>query len=150
MNEWITNDPMIINSIIGQTEDEEEKLPVLVLQVNKLYKLRLLEDPRKIDGTEGYVVKVENQADNKQYLLFLQKFLNSKFKETKAKNGNVLGVVNKGKNMQTGYDYWVSVWNRKLETLLNKSITKKLKKGAKDFFKKEEIYGPEAGGEEGL
>ena len=52
--------------------------------------------------------------------------------------------------MQTGYDYWVSVWNRKLETLLNKGLTKRLKKEAKGFFKKEEISGPEAGSGEGL
>ena len=142
-SEWITDDPKIIGAIIGQPEDKEDKLPVLVPQVNKLYKLRLLENPRKIEGTEGYAVKVKNQANGKQYLLFLQKVLSSKFKEVKAKKGDFLGVINKGKNMQTGYDYSVSIWDKKLNRYLRRGLSKRLGLGAKESLEHAD-YVPEA------
>jgi len=118
-------------------------MPVLVLQVNKLYKLKLLENPRKIEDTEGYVVKVKNQANGKQYLLFLQKVLSSKFKKVKAKKGDILGVINKGKNMQTGYDYSVSIWDKKLAKFLQRGLSKRLKVGA-ETVPEHADYVPEA------
>ena len=57
------------------------------------------------------MVKVLNEANGGKYLLFLQKVLASKFKEANTKKGDVLAVINKGKNMQTGYDYIVTQWD---------------------------------------
>ena len=102
MSEWVSDSPSVVDWVLRQVEKKEDSPPVLVLQVMKLYKLRLLENPRKVEGTEGLVVRVRNEANGVDYLLFLQKALASRFREVGAKEGDVLAVVNKGKNMQTG------------------------------------------------
>ncbi len=127
MAEWISEKTVDINWVLERFEKKKDDPPVLVLQVNKLYKLRLTENPRNIQGTEGYVVRVMNEANNNEYLLFLQKALALKFKEVNAKEGDVLAVINKGKNMQTGYEYMIAQWDETIDTYLDSSL--KLLKG---------------------
>lgn len=64
------------------------------------------------------MVKVLNEANGGKYLLFLQKVLASKFKEANTKKGDVLAVINKGKNMQTGYDYIVTQWDSSFDAYI--------------------------------
>jgi len=116
MTEWLSDKSEIIEQIMRQIEKEEGKLPVLVLKIMRLYKLQLLESPKKVPGTKkGYMVKVKNLADGKNYILFLQRTLASKFKKVHSKKGDILAVINKGKNMQTGYDYTVASWKKAFE-----------------------------------
>jgi len=122
MSEWVSDTPDVLQWVLSHIEKRESPLPILVLQVNKLYKLRLLENPRNIEGTEGYMVKVMNEANRREYLLFLQRILASKFREVGAKEGDTLVVVNKGKNMQTGYDYAVAPWDEAIDEHLRRGF----------------------------
>jgi len=129
MSEWIADSSNVVRQILSQVEKRKNDLPILVLKVEKLYKVKLLEKPKNIEGTEGYVVKVMNEANGMEYLLFLQKVLASKFKEIGAKEGDVLAVVNKGKDMQTSYDYAVARWDESFNMYLEakKEIGERLK-----------------------
>jgi len=121
MSEWFSDNPEIVNWVLKQVEKEGDKLPVLVLKIMHLYKLKLLANPKKVEGTdEGFMVKVKNIRNGKDYLLFLQRTLASKFKQAGAKTGDVLAVINKGKNMQTGYDFMVTRWEKSFDTYYNK------------------------------
>ena len=121
MTEWISDKRDVVDWVMNQIEIKDEDPPVLVLKIMKLYKLQLLENPKKIEGTDkGYIVKVKNLANQKKYLLFLQRTLASKFKMVHAKSGDILAVINKGKNMQTGYDYSVARWRNRFDAFLNK------------------------------
>jgi len=121
MTEWISDKSDVVDWIMNQIEIKDENPPVLVLKIMKLYKIKLLENPKKIEGTdEGYMVKVKNFANHKEYILFLQRTLASKFKKVHAKAGDILAVINKGKNMQTGYDYTVARWRNKFNAFLIK------------------------------
>ena len=121
MTEWFSNNIDTVNWVIKQLEKDGERLPVLVLKIMHLYKLKLLSTPTRVEGTdEGYMVKVKNIQNDKNYLLFLQRVLASMFKEVNAKSGDVLAVINKGKDMQTGYDYLVAPWKISYDVYHNK------------------------------
>lgn len=51
--------------------------------------------------------------------------LASKFKNAGAKAGNMLAVINKGKNMQTGGDYMVTQWKKPFDIFYYKKNIKK-------------------------
>jgi len=124
MSEWITENPKIVKSILSQQTKAEKKKPVLTLRPNKLYEVLLLDNPHNVEGTEGYVVKIRNRANGIEYLLFLQKTLHAKFREANAKKDDTLYIINKGKNMQTGYDY--TVFQRKAKV---KKKTRRFRRG---------------------
>ncbi|MBU2560639.1 hypothetical protein KKA03_07070 [archaeon] len=116
MTNWEAERPIIVEWVMKQLENKEETPAVLVLEVMKLYKLRLLENPKKVEGTdEGYMVKVKNESDRKEYILFLQRTLASNFREVGAKEGDVLGVISKGRNTMTGYEYAVGPWDKSFD-----------------------------------
>lgn len=125
MSEWMTDDPQIVKGILKRL-GEEEKLPALVLQPDKLYKLKLLEDIKKVEGTDdGFMVRVRNEANVREYMLFMQRTLATKVKETGAGEGDTIAVVNRGRNMQTGYAYTVGHWDESLDRYLIKSFRNK-------------------------
>lgn len=116
MNSWVSEGSGVIDWVLKYIEKKEENPPVLVLDTMKLYKLELLEDPRKVDGTdEGHVVTVKNAADGREHLLFLQRTLLSKFKEVGAKKGDILAVIIKARHMLLGIDYAVGHWDKSFD-----------------------------------
>ncbi len=134
MTKWISDNSKIVSWFLKKL-DLEQDLDALVLEPDKLYKVKLLEDPKLVEGTkEGYRVKVRNEADQKIYILFLQRTLASQFQKIEAKKGDILAVINKGRDMQTGYSYVVGRWNRsfnlKLSSILdrNKFLKKRKEK----------------------
>ena len=130
MKPWVSDQSAVVEGVLKQLGIKKDETPVLVLQPNKLYKLKLLENPKKVENTEGYMVKVRSDANNTVYILFLQKRLSSKFIEVKAKKNNVLAVINMGKNMQTGYDYVVAHWNKSLNRHIS-NVFKRIKEEKK-------------------
>lgn len=121
MNNWASERPNVVNWVMKQIEKKDENPPVLILEPMKLYKLSLLENPQKVEGAdEGYVVKVKNGSDNRDYLLFLQRFLASKFREIKATKGDVLAVIVKERDMFTGYNYVVGSWDKSFDERIRK------------------------------
>ncbi len=121
MTEWFSDNPDIVNWVLKQVEQDGDDPPVLVLKIMYLYKLKLLANPTKVKGTDkGYMVKVKNIQNGRNYLLFLQQTLASKFRKIGAKKGDVLAVINKGKNMQTGYDYMVTSWKKSFDIYYKK------------------------------
>ena len=130
MRAWVSENSAVVEGVLKQLGIKKDETPVLLLQPKKLYKLKLLENPKKVENTEGYMVKVRSDANNTAYILFLQKFLASKFIEVKAKKNDVLAVINMGKNMQTGYDYVVARWNKSLNRYIS-NVFKRIKKEKK-------------------
>lgn len=116
MNRWISEKPSVVDWVLKQIEKKDENPPVLVFDTKRLYKIELLEDPRKVDGTdEGYVVTVKNSADGKEYLLFIQKTLFSKFSEVSAKKGDTLAIILKERHRLLGIDYAVGHWDKSFD-----------------------------------
>ena len=130
MSAWVSENSAVVEGVLKQLGIKKDETPVLVLKPNKLYKLKLLENPKKVENTEGYMVKVRSDANNTAYILFLQKLLASKFIEVKAKKNDVLAVINMGKNMQTGYDYVVAHWNKTIDRYIS-NVFKRIKKEKK-------------------
>jgi len=128
---WLEDDPKKIAGILKKVQKENKDLPLLDPETNRLYKLQILEDP-KVVNVPGKFLKVKSLRDSNQYRLLVRNAVHPKLLALKLKNNDVIGLINLGQNMQTGYAVDIFLW------------TDNLNPTRKSYMKK---YGRKAGGQ---
>ncbi len=125
---WLEDDPKKIAGILKKVQKEKKDLPMLDPETNRLYKLQILEDP-KVVNVPGKFLKVKSLRDSNQYRLLVRNAVHPKLLALRLKNNDVIGLINLGQNMQTGYAVDIFLWTDNLNPT-RKSYLKKYKRKA--------------------
>jgi len=132
---WLEDDPKKIAGILNKIQKEKKDLPLLDPETKRLYKLKILEDPRVATKVPGKFLKVRSLRDNNQYRLLVRNAVHPKLLALGLKNNDVIGLINLGQNMQTGYAVDVFLWTDNLNPA-RKSYLKKYGKKVGEQNKK--------------
>ncbi len=125
---WLEDDPKKIAGILMKVQKEKKDLPLLDPETKRLYKLQILEDPRVIK-VPGKFLRVKSLRDNKQYRLLVRSAVHPKMLALGLKNNDVIGLINLGQNMQTGYAVDVFLWTDNLNPTRKSYLKKYGRKG---------------------
>ncbi len=113
---WLEDDPKKIAGILKKVQKEKKDLPLLDPETKRLYKLQILEDP-KVVRVPGKFLRVKSLSDSKQYRLLVRNAVHPKLSALKLKNNDVIGLINLGQNMQTGYAVDIFLWTDNLNPI---------------------------------
>lgn len=114
---WLEDDPKKIAGILDRVKKEKKDLPILDPVTKRLYKLQLLEDPNIVVKVPGMFLRVKSLRDNNQYRLLVREAVHPKLLALGLKNGDVVGLISLGQNMQTGYAVDIFLWTDNLNTV---------------------------------